>query len=84
MPTQTTPMLQLVQTWLNLFEEWKAMFPHPYCQAIQKAMDIIGEKIANECDWMVNEEKLALDFQVDLEIAEQFLAEHGPFPTCPF
>lgn len=84
MPTQTTPLSQLIQTWLNLYEEFKAHKGGRYTATYQAALDVIAVTVANECDWMVTEEKLVLDFGIDFEVAEEFMAEHGPFATCPF
>lgn len=84
MSTQTTPLSQLIQTWLNLHEELKAHKGGRYHDTYQKALDVIAVTVANECFWMVTEEKLVNEFGVDFEVAEEFMAEHGNFPGCPF
>lgn len=84
MPTQTTPLSQLIQTWLNLHEELKAHKGGCYSGTYQAALNVIAVTVANECDWLVTEEKLAIDFGINFDIAEEFIAEHGPFATCPF
>lgn len=83
MPTKTSPVSQLIQLWLNLFEEWKgAADDNKFL--IQSLLDQTSNKIGNSCQWMVTDTRLVTIFEVDQDLVDDFLADHGPYPTCPF